>query len=104
MRNVTILLSVLLLGFSLVLSGCEGGGGESGGMTEEQWKAMILPWMTEAEVIALVGRPPDNHTAPPGLLPGVSGQTDCWTYGNEQGYVVLNDGGKVFVIGWGSEW
>lgn len=104
MRTFKLVTATISLGLILTLAGCGGGddGANTTGMTQEQWKAIIHPGMTEAEVIAIAGRPPDGH----GPITGVphSGQLDVWTFGNEEGYAGLNSSGKVDLIGWGHSW
>jgi hypothetical protein len=108
MRYKTYVIVTVLLSLVCFILGCGGGGSSSGGgtfvggggMTNEKWKTIIQPGMTEAEVITVVGRAPDSY----GPIPGNSsykGKVDVWKFGNENGYCGFNSAGKVDMIGWG---
>jgi hypothetical protein len=107
MNRRTYFLVTMMLIFASFILGCSGGGSSSGsafgsgdGMTYEQWKVIIKPGMTEAEVIAVVGREPDGH----GPIIGIShaGKIDVWKFGHGEGYVGFYSTGKVDMIGWGN--
>ena len=90
-RTARLLLGVLLAG--MCLTACDDGGGD--GMTQEKWRETVSFDMTQAQVEAAVGRPPDQATTQLNGLVLLS-----WRYGDDAGTVTMHPNGAIYSIGW----
>lgn len=93
-----------VLGISVVValagSGCGGGGNEEA-MNSDRWSDIIHIGMTEAEVIGVVGRPPDGqYTDSRYSQPN---PFYSWRYGNDRAAVAYDADGKVAVFSYATD-
>jgi len=80
----------LLCGCSM-LTGCESdGGGDGGGMNQEQWNNTVQIGMTADEVNAALGRAPDRQFQ----------SWYYWRFDNDEGGVTYGGNGRVAGTRW----
>lgn len=89
-KHITRVIGIILLFLvGLCLVGC--GGGSDDGMSQDEWHAMVKLGMTDAEVIAVVGRPPET------VMNTNSGTEIGWRFGNDVGRVIY-DANHIVVL------
>jgi len=90
-RKLGLFLGVVTMAAGLV--GCGGGGGDEEAMTSEEWSNTIHMGMTQDEVIAAVGRPPDRQYNDSRFI--TPNPFYAWRFGNDEGAVAYGVDGRV---------